>query len=248
MTGSQIFSIMSTWSLILDNTLKQQSSLSIEILVLHREGTWSGVISIPRDCNVMFRYFVGIVFKPDEENFTSRQVIVRRWETNLNPRVIHKEGMYLVICYIFFLLLHTDVWRKNIWWLLQLFQIINKWWNQTSLAYMTAARWQTEGGSLQKQWFSLSFLRIPYSSGSTNMKEERYSVCILFHFSSLGISNWSRPNEEWQYRSTPLILKLISFNQNTSLTCPLFSFQTSTWSIRMSYFTSHLHSACKWTD
>lgn len=82
--------------------MKQQSSLSTEILILHREGIWSGVISIPRDCNVMFRYFVGIVFKPDEEKFTSRQVIVRRWETNLNPRVIHKEGMYLMICYLFF--------------------------------------------------------------------------------------------------------------------------------------------------
>lgn len=55
------------------------------------EGIWSGVISIPRDCNIMFRYFVGIVFKPDEEKFTSRQVIVRQWETNLNPRIIHKD-------------------------------------------------------------------------------------------------------------------------------------------------------------
>jgi hypothetical protein len=99
---------MSICSFIFDNTLKRQSLLYIEIFVLYREGLWSGVISIPRDCNVMFRYFVGIVFKPDEEKFTSRQVIVRQWETNLNPRVIHKEGLYLMIT-ILFPLLHADI-------------------------------------------------------------------------------------------------------------------------------------------
>jgi glycerophosphocholine phosphodiesterase GPCPD1 len=55
----------------------------------------------------MFRYFVGIVFKPDEEKCTSRQVIVRQWETNINPRVIHKEGLYLMITYAFL----TVAWR-----------------------------------------------------------------------------------------------------------------------------------------
>jgi len=66
-----------------------------------REGIWSGVISIPRDCDVMFRYFVGIVFEPDEEKFTSRCVVVRRWETNLSPRLIRKEGIHLMFYYIF---------------------------------------------------------------------------------------------------------------------------------------------------
>jgi hypothetical protein len=96
-----MFSVMSICSFILDNTLKQRSLLSIEILVLYRESVWSGVISIPRDCDVMFRYFVGLVFKPDEEKFTSRQVIVRQWETNLDPRVIHKLGLYQMITYTF---------------------------------------------------------------------------------------------------------------------------------------------------
>ncbi|KAJ4441238.1 hypothetical protein ANN_11089 [Periplaneta americana] len=56
-----------------------------------RETVWSAVISIPSDCDVQFRYFVGILFEPDEEKYPSRQVVVRRWETNLNPRLIRKE-------------------------------------------------------------------------------------------------------------------------------------------------------------
>ncbi|XP_069697586.1 glycerophosphocholine phosphodiesterase GPCPD1-like isoform X2 [Periplaneta americana] len=55
------------------------------------ETVWSAVISIPSDCDVQFRYFVGILFEPDEEKYPSRQVVVRRWETNLNPRLIRKE-------------------------------------------------------------------------------------------------------------------------------------------------------------
>jgi hypothetical protein len=126
----------------LDNTLKQRSLLSIEILVLYREGVWSGVISIPRDCDVMFRYFVGIVFEPDEERFTSRQVIVRQWETNLDPRVIHKEGLYQMITYTFLTVACKCMKKEHlvIWWLLQLFQIIIKLWNQTPLACMMVAR------------------------------------------------------------------------------------------------------------
>lgn len=49
----------------------------------------------------MFRYFVGVVFQPDEEKFTSKHVMVRWWETNLNPRLIHEGGMCLMIPYIF---------------------------------------------------------------------------------------------------------------------------------------------------
>ncbi|XP_021926115.1 glycerophosphocholine phosphodiesterase GPCPD1-like isoform X2 [Zootermopsis nevadensis] len=37
------------------------------------EGVWSVVISIPRDCEVKFRYFVGIAFEPDGEKLSSRQ-------------------------------------------------------------------------------------------------------------------------------------------------------------------------------
>lgn len=67
------------------------NSIGAVELTSEGEGIWSGVISIPRGCDVMFRYFVGVVFQPDEDKFTSRHVIVRSWETNLNPRLIRKD-------------------------------------------------------------------------------------------------------------------------------------------------------------
>jgi hypothetical protein len=73
-----------------------------------REGVWSGIVAIPRDCEVKYRYFVGIAFEPDEEKFTSRRVIVQRWETNLNPRLVYKDGMCLSYL-ILLLLLYVNV-------------------------------------------------------------------------------------------------------------------------------------------
>lgn len=57
------------------------------------EVVWSAVVNVPNTCDVHFRYFVGISLEPDEERFTSKQIVVRRWETNLNPRLIHKNAV-----------------------------------------------------------------------------------------------------------------------------------------------------------
>jgi hypothetical protein len=88
----------------------------------------------------MFRYFVGVVFQPDEDKFTSRHVIVRSWETNLNPRLIRKDGMCLLIPYIFGTFVCKNLMKEHLWCLFQLFQITIKIQNQTSLACMTVAR------------------------------------------------------------------------------------------------------------
>jgi hypothetical protein len=55
---------------------EQLSYMLIAVFVSCREGIWSRVVSIPRGCDVMFRYFVGIVFQSDEDKFTSKCVIV----------------------------------------------------------------------------------------------------------------------------------------------------------------------------
>lgn len=80
-----------------------------------REGVWSVAISIPSDCEVKFRYFVGIAFEPDGEKLSSRQVIVRRWETNLNPRLIHKEGMCLLLPYTFVCIVCKYITGEHPW-------------------------------------------------------------------------------------------------------------------------------------
>jgi len=98
----------------------------IVIFVSYREGIWSRVICIPRGCDVMFRYFVGVVFQPDEEKVTSRHVIVRWWETNLNPRFIHEGGMCLMIPYIFGTFVCRHIMKEHLWCLFQLFQITIK--------------------------------------------------------------------------------------------------------------------------
>jgi hypothetical protein len=87
--------------------------MSIAIFLSYREGIWSGAISIPRGCDVFFRYFVGVVFQPDEDKFTSRRVIVRWWETNLNPRLIRKDGMCLMIRYIFGTFVCKNLMKEN---------------------------------------------------------------------------------------------------------------------------------------
>ncbi|XP_067001505.2 glycerophosphocholine phosphodiesterase GPCPD1 [Anabrus simplex] len=53
---------------------------------------WSGVVSIVFDKDVQFRYFVAVVIEP-ESNFSSERIIVRRWETHINPRCIKKDAV-----------------------------------------------------------------------------------------------------------------------------------------------------------
>ncbi|PSN43442.1 hypothetical protein C0J52_02644 [Blattella germanica] len=55
------------------------------------ESVWSGVVNITSKHDILFRYFVGILVEPEDEN-SSKHIVVRRWETNLNPRIIKKSA------------------------------------------------------------------------------------------------------------------------------------------------------------
>ncbi|KAJ9595971.1 hypothetical protein L9F63_012864, partial [Diploptera punctata] len=57
------------------------------------ETVWSAVVALPSKCEVQFRYFIGISLEPDDDKITTKQIVVRRWETNLTPRLISKHAV-----------------------------------------------------------------------------------------------------------------------------------------------------------
>jgi len=60
-------------------------------LKLEDGNVWSGIASIPLHKDVEYRYCICIILEPDLVKHTSRQVIVRRWETNRYPRKIESN-------------------------------------------------------------------------------------------------------------------------------------------------------------
>ncbi|XP_049962737.1 glycerophosphocholine phosphodiesterase GPCPD1-like [Schistocerca serialis cubense] len=52
--------------------------------------TWSGVVDIPLQA-VEYRYFICVVIEPDVAISHEKRVIIRRWETHWQPRIIPKN-------------------------------------------------------------------------------------------------------------------------------------------------------------
>ncbi|XP_052128768.1 glycerophosphocholine phosphodiesterase GPCPD1 isoform X1 [Frankliniella occidentalis] len=56
------------------------------------DSDWTVTLMIPSDEPVEYRYAVCVILEPDGVRYQSRHVIVRRWETNVIPRIIKEQG------------------------------------------------------------------------------------------------------------------------------------------------------------
>ncbi|KAL1123856.1 hypothetical protein AAG570_001626 [Ranatra chinensis] len=56
------------------------------------EHVWSGVTKLPLNRDIEYRYVICVIVEPDDHKIHQRQFIVRRWETNIKPRVIKKKA------------------------------------------------------------------------------------------------------------------------------------------------------------
>uniref|UniRef100_A0A0A9Y8A0 Glycerophosphocholine phosphodiesterase GPCPD1 n=1 Tax=Lygus hesperus TaxID=30085 RepID=A0A0A9Y8A0_LYGHE len=55
---------------------------------------WSGTTQIPLNIQVEYRYVIMIIVEPDGHRESQKHHVVRRWETNRNPRIIPKRELY----------------------------------------------------------------------------------------------------------------------------------------------------------
>lgn len=69
----------------------------IFLLCYSNSNIWSGTADIPVDRVVQFRYCVCIVADVSTPKHMPKKIMVRRWETNLNPRNIEKDGNIIVL-------------------------------------------------------------------------------------------------------------------------------------------------------
>ncbi|KAK7872401.1 hypothetical protein R5R35_007014 [Gryllus longicercus] len=53
---------------------------------------WSCCVKLPQNQDVEFRYFVGVYIEPEIANDGAKQIIVRRWETSIQPRNIRIDA------------------------------------------------------------------------------------------------------------------------------------------------------------
>ena len=56
------------------------------------DSDWTATVQIPSDEPLEYRYAVCVILEPDGSRYQSRHVIVRRWETNVVPRIIKELG------------------------------------------------------------------------------------------------------------------------------------------------------------
>ncbi|XP_014259991.1 glycerophosphocholine phosphodiesterase GPCPD1-like isoform X2 [Cimex lectularius] len=72
-----------------------------EVFVLSKEKdddgndtVWTGTVKLPTNLDVEYRYVICVLVEPDGSRILQKHHIVRRWETNRQPRFIPKKMMY----------------------------------------------------------------------------------------------------------------------------------------------------------
>lgn len=60
---------------------------------IRNESVWYAKVDIPLRRDISYRYVICLIVEPDGSKITDRHFIVRRWETNREPRAILKKGI-----------------------------------------------------------------------------------------------------------------------------------------------------------